>query len=362
MKKWLRKLLGLDEIEARLDLVEREKSGLELRVVEANTLVKHAQDAALEGEVSDGLKEFIESQRIELSDTSVLRVTDVLSGAMLIERYGFRRAPALVSEQIDSPIITIADLEKNPELYYPRLAKGFLEFPIGLNMGLINNLLASNFGWREVKFREGINSDKFMIGYDFMLVANKQFVEAMNLSQLNRDQDNHYLTLDPLDFFLNYASFERVIVEQGLSKGTISRAISALRTIKLVYISAMEIIGTTRIRDPQDLLDPDLYKDQLYDTIYDKLKIGEDTESDEVKTILKRALLNDTNGTTYHEVQKLLEMRSKELFVELASQRTAEIIVRDKEYGRLTSTIGKPINEYTVGESIMLACYFQETL
>ena len=110
MKKWLRKLLGLDEIEARLDLVEREKSGLELRVVEANTLVKHAQDAALEGEVSDGLKEFIESQRIELSDTSVLRVTDVLSGAMLIERYGFRRAPALVSEQIDSPIITIADL------------------------------------------------------------------------------------------------------------------------------------------------------------------------------------------------------------------------------------------------------------
>jgi len=325
---------------------------------------------------------------IELSTKDAVNTKIALSAADVVEKYDFKRFSKPLHDNIPSRVISINEFRKNPEKYFHKLGKGFFNFPVGLNFEEINNFMYGVFGNASIESQSFSNKGlvKFVPNsicdlYNFTNNASGHFqsvlINASNLSDLGRGNSDTWLSLDALDFLYNYDSFENFFKEfSDLEIPCKLSGLKALRFLKFTTLTALEVVGTARICDASDLLN---YFEKTTDTKSDeptKLSIDDcvcDSLSEsidfdlistgtELKNKIKDSLLSCPLGTSYKEIQGLLEIESKERFVKLASRRTLEILSNDKELKGLTSVIGKKLENYTIGESIVLACYFARNI
>jgi hypothetical protein len=363
----IRRILGIEEIKNRVENLENDKAGLEGRLIEANQ--EKARFAELV-ESNIGTEElraearlYLESLNIQLTDQNSGAALMALEAAEIVERYGFKRFVAPIERGYSTPIVTLAEFIKHPEEYIHKLSKGGFQFPIGFNFEDINNILQdaffnvridmssfkSNNGVFEFALSSMLRSDKY--GYK----AEEMLVQATELSRLRKTNARSWVALDTLDFLANYEGLVSYIAElPGVNDATKRRAIQGLELARLSYLTALEVIGTTRIKELSDLLEYDQPEEKMITT-------GELANCDsfqQLKKKIKHILLTGTKGTNEKEIEALLPLRSVERFRRLASEVTAKILANDKERKGLTYEIGKPLEEYSVGEALVLATYF----
>jgi hypothetical protein len=368
IKDWLRRFLGITENDARIVQLEEEKRSLEDRVIKSviakDLLVRTTKESTFE----QGVQVYLNKIGVKHDGDISQKVVVAAKAVQAVEGYGFKRHIRPTDVSIPSPVISFRDLQEHPERYLSRLSKGFMRFPVGLNLDSVNKLLGSHFGNIQISISSVYSSNgtldftqESLFGYmtDNKGVGNL-LQQSLTHAQLNRKGDcGTWMGLDPVDFLSNYDALEAFVNDQGeLDNEQKTRALSALRFAKEVYVSAIEIVGTTRIRDASELLEP-----TLESTVLDKEEVPQIiTLETEFKNKIKKQLLEEPRGTSYEAIQGLLEIGSREKFRELASLRTTEILARDSRYKRLTHNLGKPLEAYSVGESVMLACYFARNI
>ncbi len=363
--EWLKRQLGITELQKKLDILESERTDLEDRVIKAEetrALVRQDVDNA---ELSAAVKYHFRQFGVEITKRSSDAALVALNAAQAVERYGFKRyAPPHEASQ-PTQVISLQDLREHPELYLPKLSKGFMNFPVGLNFDGLNEILEGfpslfcHLNSRDGNFQFTVSSLLSSVG-EGVKAAETTLVKATQLSDINRTDTQSWVYITPLDFLANYDGLIGFISENfGLSDRAKEKGMSTLNFVKEIYFTALEIAGTARIRDASELLD---YTPERAETSQETALSTELNPEALLEGRIRDSLLSQPKGTSYNEIQGLLPIRSKERFRELASQRTLEILANDKEREGLTRTIGKDLNDYSIGESIVLACYFARNI
>ena len=371
IKNWFKKILGLDELESRLQHIEKEKATLESKVIEAeikkNELTVAVTKRVMANELNDEANKFFKEVNIQITEKNKDSALDILNAAEIVEKYQFKRYVAPIERGYGTPVISMKDFKEHPERYFHKLDKGFFNFPVGLNFKEINEILYKN----KFMVKIDINGEfEFMLS---SLLKRKNYSErsvnalfenalnqASNLSHINRQNCyKNLIAIDPLDYLANYNGIKQSITDLlDVDLEEKKNVIKTLELTKFVYLTAMEIIGTTRIKDLDELLN---YKEN--EKSYTVTGEIEDLNpAQQLKLKLKSALLTNPKGTTDAEIEQMLPIRSRERFRELASEITSIILANDKDIKGLTYGIDKPLNEYSVGECLVLASYFARNI
>ena len=364
IKKWLRELFGVEELQRRINRIEEGRADLEARVINADETRKFIKTSVEQAELTEEMKNYLtEVVDIELTENSSNADLIAMKAAQVVERYGFKRFVPAVEQEYPTQVISLRDLQQHPERYIHKLSKGFMGFPIGLNFDSINKVLKERFGNCEIStdtfysnngvFEFTLNS---ILGYCIRSDISEILAQATELSDLKRNKGDNYIFIDSLDFLTNYEGLRRFILEiPHVDEGAKYKGVCAIEAVRFAYLTALEIIGTTRIKDSSELL----YYQREEAISHEKVELSTKLDPNHLlKRRIKDSLLSQIKGTSYEEIQKLLPIRSREIFRRLASERTSEILSKDKERRGLTYEIGKSLNDYSIGESIILACYF----
>ncbi|MBI2146786.1 hypothetical protein HYU22_05605 [Candidatus Woesearchaeota archaeon] len=262
---------------------------------------------------------------------------------------------------------------------FHKLKKGFLGFPIGLNFKEVNKLLFERYGNIQIDnsiaasrfyspngtvnfFLEALlykNSSRSDRNEKAQEKAAQQLIRAAQIADLNRCNRDKFLRLDSLDFLANYPGLVQYVLDlPEISRKEKNQALQAFQTVRAVYLTGLEIASQTRIRPTTDLLD------FAADSLEEKVTAlsADDPGAASLKHRIRQSLLSETKGTSYHDLQELLTVRSKKHFRQLAHERTQEILTRDQKYAGLTDRLGKELKDYSVGESVVLSCYFARNI
>ncbi len=376
---WIKTILGINELENRLKLIEREKAHLESRVIgaenEKTALTTAVAQSVSSVELTQEVQNFLKQVNIHITEQNTEAALVALSAADVVKKYNFKRYVAPIEKGYDTRIITQKEFQEHPELYFHKLNKGFFNFPVGLYFSKINELLEESFDTK-MNIKIEINSLYSNNGtFDFSLPsllglwgnshphaqkATDVLVQATELSRLRRVECGDWIQMDTLDFLVNYEGIREYVTNlPNVPLYAKKRAISVLEFTRFVYLTAMEIIGTTRIGTLSDLLRYNKAEDNQTEEI--SVTTGEwdiFDPNNQLKLKIKKSLLAKPKGTSDKELEQILPLRSRERFRQLASEVTSIILANDKERKGLTYGIDKPLNEYSVGECLVLACYF----
>ncbi len=367
MFNWLKRKLGIVELASRVNFLEKERAGLEGKVIQAEKSLEVIRASVSNAELAEEAREFLSQLNVQLSNGTANEALKALEASELVRHYRLARFVPPMGEAYPASIISFKEFQEHPEKYFHKLTKGVFGFPLGLNFSGVNSLLQNNFGTgniqdylsRDMAYSFSVDISR-MLGTESRRVGNL-LAQTIKIADLVRYHDGRdYVSVDPLDFLANYDNLSRLIMERPDLRPNEKKK-WALETglVKFSYLTALEVIGTSRIKDPAELLSiiengatkpSPLYSDG---TIEEEL-----AQAYQLKEKIRASLLVDLKGTSSDEVYKLLPIRSKERFRELASLRTAEILSIDKERKGLTEKLGKEISDYSIGESIILACYF----
>lgn len=389
MFNWLRKKLGITDLEDRLNRSEKEKIVLENRIIttenENQLIISEINQDNLSATANTYLERF---DLTNIGNTST-QTSNTITAIELVNKYQLTR---FVGDEIYAPstVITIKDLQEHPEIYLNKINKGIFNFPIGLNFDGINQYLSKKFNGVSI-LTESTYSHRGTLGLylkSLFLNSNsteenqdnetnelilskkhatsdllKKTLEISNLDRSGTTMRSLYadlINIDLADFLANSSKLEELILgHEDLLEETKEHTIKALEMAKLAIVTGLEVIGTSRIRDTKDLL---TYQNTGDSYSTDIRVIPNENLVEQVKYSFKETMFQDLKGTTFSEIERLVPIGSKERFRELASLRTKEILAKDKKYQRLTDNINKPINEYSVGESVFLACYFARNI
>ncbi len=364
---WLRKLLGIPELENRLMLIEAEKCSLEEKVIsqqDARTLIVGAANQEI---LQEKANKYLLALEIPLPSLPSPETFAAIEATQIVEKYGFKRFVPPTEQEYPSAVISLKEFQEHPERYFHKLSKGCLGFPVGLNFEGVNKILEQfdNIHIESGNMYSNNGTLEFVLasicGYSLgSRQANSVLVQAAELADLRRSKAETWIHMDTLDFLANHNGLEQFVLERSeLEQPEKERAVKALRLSRFTYLTALEIIANTHISDPMHLMECSGNERKESN----ELVSYTGTEPPEkLRQVLRSSLLTEPNGTSYREIQKLLPIRSRERFRQLASERTKEILSRDKEFKGLTNQINKPIKEYSVGESVVLACYFARNI
>ncbi|MCX6710258.1 MAG: hypothetical protein NTV63_04915 [Candidatus Woesearchaeota archaeon] len=368
--KWIKKMLGIDELENKVSIMISGKADLEAKVIDAESkkaLVKSVVERSVaQAELGSEANDFLASMNITITENSKEAALSALKAADVVERYDFKRFSPSLERGYDSPIITMAELQAHPAEYMHKLDKGFLNFPLGLNFSGINKVLNDAVGNSWINQQNGafnfhLNNlldpkEKDVEAHKKMIEAHKIMVEATTLTHINKTWYTYTgISFEPLDFLSNYNEIVRFISElPEISEDGKKKAISGLEFVRFSYLTALETVGKARIKDLSTLLD--YTGNEKPNEATGEIETLNPNES--LKRKIKMSLLSEIKGTTYDDVDRLLPIKSRERFVRLASEITAKILASDEEKKGLTSGINKPLSEYSVGEALVLSAYF----
>ncbi|NQV91451.1 hypothetical protein HQ489_03165 [Candidatus Woesearchaeota archaeon] len=340
---WLKKLLGIKELENRLNRFENERADLETKVIEAENLKALAYKSVRSQELNDSL-----TMNLSLPSSQSEKIIGEITPFVLARAYGIKPWIPEHVESYPSAVISFKELQEHPEKYLHKLQKGFVNFPVGFDLGVVNNLLSSKFGncriGNDGQFKFVLNS----ISGNYFGSEKMSRTLALSLIQgdINQIDCGDWIHISPLDYFTNKdAILDMIVNHSDYSDKQKERIAVAFEIVKKTYLGIFELLGNTRIADASELLS-NSYQEKDVSSL------------SSIEVSLFDALLEEPKGTSYDEIQKLLPIRSRERFRNLAALRTQELLYNDTFRSGMTSTIGKKLEDYTVGESVALACYF----
>jgi len=382
IRELLQRLLGkknlkeLDEINERLRLLEDNKADLEGRVISAEKTKELMIQVSDSYTALAAVKEYLNEIDIKIPETGTEAARVTLDAAAAVEKYHFKRWVPKIDRAYPSAIISLKEFREHPEQYIHKLSKGLFNFPLGLDLSCVSGVIGSAAGrvWLD---SEKLFSNSGIVAIDLNGVLPESSMmqtygqrdvaqimqKATQISDLNRIKCNisynSSVYFDIFDFLANREGLIRFIAERTeIDDDAKARGIKAIELAKYTLLTAMETVGKARIRNAADLLNEDLYKTQASKST----DVSTEVKGDELKEKIKKALYTNLKGTTYDEIQKLLQIRSIEEFRSLASLRTAEILAKDTYRSGLTDKIGKDLKDYTIGECVVMACYFARNI
>jgi hypothetical protein len=354
MIKLLRRILGIEELERQLALQRMGSTELEAQIIETSRAQQLIREAAERDRITDSLADFlkIDRPRADRETRIALKVSDV------IERYGFQRYSG-IEQTLPTKVISMEEFRENPGRYIHKTTTGILSFPLNFNFDAINKQLLDNFG--NIGFEKN-GAFRFILrsitGYDMAdKESNEILVAVCREADLERMSCGDWVYMETLDFLYNYEGLTRFIDESpDLSKEGRKRGLGALDVARTVYLAAFEMIGRARIRDARDLLTI------VYDETTSETGMQINSPTEKFRADIQDNLYSSMNGMQYSDVQELLNVRSRQRFRELAGERTLEILANDRDSKGLTDRIGKELKDYSIGEYIVLSCYFARNI
>ncbi len=362
VNKWVKKILGIDELENRVNNLEGEKANLESKLIASEQDKEHLATITRRGITEGSLDANALTYLGTLNLTPTQGTTDLvmqhLDAAQIVEIYGFERYAPTLTQGIPSPVISIKDLRDNPAQYIHKLTKGFLNFPIGINLSGVNKTIESISGNFKISNR---NSPSGVISMASSTVFGqndedpKCLGNITSLARINSYGSSMWNEISGIDFLHNFEGLIAYVNEsENIPATKKESAIKTLTFARFAYMTAIETVGTTQIGDLSDLMQYDSAENH-------HLKTGELTnlsDADRLKYNIKTSLLAEPLGTKHSDIEGLLPIRSIETFKDLASKITAQILAKDKTKKGITTDINKPIEEYSIGEALVLSCYF----
>lgn len=362
IKSLLRRFLGIDDLENKVRILENEKAELENKAIEAEKSKELIRQSAQERDLSLSSIDAFRELGVYVTKQNELSAKAGIKAADAVVRYGFERYVPAVGRTYPKAVISIDELRSHPEEYMHKLSKGMLSFPINFNLKKIDEFLYDNYGNISVSSNVSTSGNpgfSFAPGTFMRVPDSSDFKQVMikttELANLQRIGNDTWVYMDVPDFLHNFDGLVKMIKESPTEIERKIKCVEALYMSRAAYMTALEILGTARIKDASELLGCRGY-DKRYvppDDISGVRKLKEDIRS---------LLVSDMPGTTKYDVAKYMPVRSVTNFRELCSKRTLEIMAMDSERGGLTSEIGKDINDYSIGESVVLACYFARSV
>lgn len=368
LKKRIKKFLGMDDLEKKIALIEAEKAEKENKLITSEKTRNLIKKSVEERNLSQEVREYFRELDIPITEDNQEDALIAMGAAQAIEEYGFRRFAPEASKSHKSNIITLKELRENPEEYFHKLGKGFMKYPLDFNLIGINKIFEENFGNMKIeKYSSGTNNGVLSFapgsvlrgGYESRTDSiQKVFYEIGRMTGLNRTNLDSWAYYDPLDFLYNYQGLVQFIIERpDLNPIQKERGIRVMEIGRLTFMTALEILANTRIRQTSDILKTE-DKEEEYIDVIEKLP----SDYDKLRREIRKSMLSDMPGTTQLSLDKLVTVRSKEKFRELASKRTLEIMAKDVKNKGFTSLIDKELKDYSIPESITMACYFARNI
>jgi hypothetical protein len=355
MKRFLRKLLGVDDLESKVEYLEKHVSVQDKALIKAAKEKELLREASKSSSFSDEAREYFKNEGIDttLDET---RSMVAVNAAEAVERYQFAKFDPEIRERIDSPIISMKEFAEHPEKYIHKTEKGVFSFPLALNEKNVTELF-KGYGNKGISC---LSTDLSFTALEQGIarkdlpsseMAETTLYNALVLSRVNSKFSDKFIEMDPFDFLTNYDGLVSYVKESSLTQEEKVSTLEALALTKAVHITAFDISFNSQILPTEDLLTYEEPDEEAYQTVIARTDSG-------LYEKIRNMLLSDMPGTKESDLNELLPVRSIERFRELASKKTAEIVSNDAKTNGMTSFLQKDITEYTPAESIMMACYF----
>jgi hypothetical protein len=302
--------------------------------------------AKKESELETTLNEI--SKKIVKHSKTVSQIEKCASKAIL--KYGFMKFD---KGQIlaNSSVISIRDFQDDPTNYLSRLKRGMFCTPVKINFNGINDILDED----DIGTIEYDGTFQFFSSRICRSDKRKRlFREVLKKVNIQRNRyGNEINELEPVDFLTNLNSITKFAKKGDLKKINIKKLVDSLTLTKFVYLTALEIEGTSRIRDLNELLRYEsLEKHHLTGKLNSNSNIGAKAKFELKKLLLKESYTNQL------ELEKLLPIGSQKSFRDFSYQITDSLF--QKGMGKFTSKDdpSKKLKDYSIGEYIALACLF----
>ncbi len=270
----------------------------------------------------------------------------------LARKYGFCRCNP-TTQHHPTAVISMDQFTRNIKKYLPRIRDGVFGFPVGLDFMEINNALnRMNNRTKGYIFEHSFSFGRELYHNDKAFTRLKY---ALIHSGVSRNREDAYsIYMHPFNFLSSHDAFLRFTMDQkDLPEKQKEEAVKFLQLSHFVYLTALEVAGTTRIRDPMDLFKQGTRSRQLQ---------RKPSRQEAFKDYIKDSLLANPKEMSFEELQKLIPISNVHEFRNLAAERTAEIFKLDAKNNGLTSRMGDKLSKYSVGQSLLMACYFARNI
>jgi len=273
VKNWIKRILGIEELENKVNNIEKQKASLESKLIESENeksmVANSVSKSVISQEIDKGVEQFLQTIDIGLTNQNSGAILTALEAKDVVEKYNFKRYSPPQEIGYNSPIISMEEFQKHPEKYLYKISKGFFNFPIGLNFDEINKALEkrfSNIGMENSILKKvGISFvPRLLFDYydEGTAKVSELLIQSTELSHLRRSNCGAWIHMDNLDFLSNFKGITEFIKDSSrISKKSKTQAISALEFIRFSYLTAMEIVGKSRIKNVDDLLKYDSGKE-----------------------------------------------------------------------------------------------------
>ncbi len=363
LKKFLKQILGVDDLEARVQYLQSRVSEQDSQIIQASKQRELIAKAASEKNISDTVSDFLAESDIQLTSENKKNALIAISAAEAVEKYGFRKFnPSHDENSIKSSIISLREFAEHPEKYIHKSEKGVFSFPLNLNFQKTAELFEKYGNVGILKIAN--NFDFYVLGNSLEgyvsedLNTSKTLDSALTLSRVNKAFSNNCLTVDPFDFLENYKGINDFVRDSPIPEKRKKEVLEALTLTKAVYVAGFDILAGTTIMATEDLISYPEFDESEYVIAKKSATSNEQRFYENIK----HNLLSEMNGMRDYDIDKLLPIRSIDEFRRLASERTSEIIVNDSLKNGLTASLDKELSEYTPAEAILMSCYFARNI
>ena len=115
LRKWLKKVLGVNELESKVESLIQEKESSDIKVIKAEQSMQLIENAAKEDGLNSDLTSYLSELNVKLSEDATSKTLIALNAADIVQKYDLKRYAAPLRDKFPTRVISMKEFRDNPE-------------------------------------------------------------------------------------------------------------------------------------------------------------------------------------------------------------------------------------------------------
>lgn len=300
--------------------------------------------------------------------------TVVATSIELQKKYNFQPLWNRTDFSYLTRVISIADFQEHPDLYFTKLTKWFGTFPLDLDL----NFLAKNFlshGWLWFEIQEWIL--KFQ--HEWIICSNTEIYTnlsyAFNKALINTwcwvFHTEGYVYIDILTFLKNYDKFIDFVNKEIEHESIQQNALNSFAWIRTIALAILKTVTNITIKSPHDFFTSEKHSfEEVKEALLARDFSQDNSNPFKAQNALEenifldigKLLLSTAKWVSKTDIDRLIKIQNPEQFITLI-----EILISKIQWDRTLKKswiwkIDKQIDQYTTEELIAFVTYLARYL
>ena len=271
-------------------------------------------------------------------------------------------------------VISIADFQEHPDLYFTKLTKWFGTFPLDLDLNfLAKNFLTENGLWFEIKKWILQFMHQWVISSNKEIYANLShaFNKALIDSGCAIFHTEWFVYIDILTFLKNYDKCIDFVNGEITHESIKENALNSFASIRTIVLAILKTVTNITIKSPHDFFQSEKH---TFEEVKEAL-LARDFSLDENNPFkahnaleenifldIEKLLLSTAKWVSKSDIDGLIKIQHPEQFAQLVEMLIEKLLSDNSVKKTWINNLDKDISQYSTEEMIAFATYLARYL